>query len=251
MQDLQRDPDRRGIPLQKAGVRGLKMPAHCAGQATVLEADLSVSVPADQRGTHMSRFVECLVEEKDRIEATSIDAFHALVRGRLEAEEAQLTLRFPYFIDRAAPVSGASAPFDVEVALHAEGGVTPRTFIELQVAITSLCPCSKAISDYGAHNQRGTVSIKVRFSGAAPRIEDLVAIAEASASAPLYPLLKRPDERHVTMQAYDNPAFVEDIARGVAEGLQNDSRVLAFEVEVVNAESIHNHDAFAEVRWER
>lgn len=227
------------------------MPARCQGQATVLEADLSVSVPAEQRGTHMSRFVECLVEEKERIEATSIDAFHALVRGRLEAEEAQLALRFPYFIDRSAPVSGASAPFDVEVTLRAEGGTTPRTFIEVQVAITSLCPCSKAISDYGAHNQRGTVSMAVRFHGDAPQIEELVAIAEASASAPLYPVLKRPDERHVTMQAYDNPAFVEDIARGVAEGLQNDSRILEFEVSVVNAESIHNHDAFAQVCWTR
>jgi GTP cyclohydrolase I len=166
-------------------------------------------------------------------------------------------MTFPYFVEKAAPVSGLTGYLDSEVTFVGEAGPVGQHFtLRVRVPVASLCPCSKAISDYGAHNQRGVVDMKVRLAesdGKLPRlwIEELVDVAESSASAPLYPLLKRSDERHVTMQAYDNPAFVEDIARNVSVRLKVDERVAAFEVVVTNYESIHAHNAFAVSRFSR
>jgi GTP cyclohydrolase I len=165
---------------------------------------------------------------------------------------------FPYFLERTAPVSGAKALMDYECTFLGPANCRNDDFVlTIRVPVTSLCPCSKEISDYGAHNQRGSVTMEVRSvrgGDGSPEliwIEELIEIAEKSASAPVYPLLKRTDERHVTMQAYDNPVFVEDLVRNVAVALKADRRVAAFRVRVVNQESIHNHNAFAEVAWSR
>jgi GTP cyclohydrolase IB len=167
-------------------------------------------------------------------------------------------VRFPYFIRRAAPASGATALMDYQCWFTGEAGETSNDFVlGVEVPVTSLCPCSKEISEYGAHNQRGHISTEVRpvraMNGSPEMIwiEELIEIAESSASAPVYPLLKRVDERHVTMQAYDNPVFVEDMVRNVAVRLQADPRVAWCSVHAVNQESIHNHNAFARVAWTR
>jgi GTP cyclohydrolase I len=172
---------------------------------------------------------------------------------RLDTDEARIVVAFPYFLPRSAPVTGATALMDYACEFRAE--LTPdglRFTVQVAVPVTSVCPCSKAISDYGAHNQRGTITISVTPQMRDGEfdliwIEDLIAVAEASASSPVYPLLKRADERHVTMAGYDKPVFVEDMVRDVAAALRDDSRVAAFGVEAVNDESIHNHAAFARV----
>jgi GTP cyclohydrolase I len=174
------------------------------------------------------------------------------LQTRLDTTAARIGLDFPYFVDRSAPVTGGSAPVEYTGRLHVEArhGVTLR--VGVQVPIASLCPCSKEISDYGAHNQRGYVDIDVICGdGTTVWIEDLIGAAEDAASAPVYALLKRPDERFVTMQAYENPAFVEDIARDVAVTLREDARIESFVVTVRNLESIHAHDAVATIRGRR
>ena len=206
----------------------------------------------------MSRFLLALEPHREALGLERMPALLRELRERMDAEAAEVDLRFPVFRRKAAPVSGESGWMDYEGRLvgrvDAEGLVVRAGAV---VAVASLCPCSKAISDYGAHMQRGHVHLDVTprrgESGAfAPLpFDDLVAVAERHASAPLYPVLKRPDERHVTMQAYDTPAFVEDMARGIAADLREDPRVEAFTVRVVNQESIHQHDAFAETSWSR
>jgi GTP cyclohydrolase I len=219
---------------------------------------MSVSLPHHFKGTHMSRFIEVLNRHRDEITMRTIPAILHELRGRLDAESARLEVAFPYFLERAAPATGAKALMDYECSFLGESNGTSDDFVlSVKVPVTSLCPCSKAISDYGAHNQRGYVTIEVRSTrgkDARPAliwIEELIEIAERSASAPVYPLLKRADERHVTMQAFDNPVFVEDMVRNVAGELQADSRMASFRVHAVNHESIHNHSAFAEISWSR
>ena len=180
------------------------------------------------------------------------------LRNRLDAESAHMEVSFPYFLERSAPVTKAKALMDYECTFAGKANGGKDDFVlGVRVPVSSLCPCSKSISDYGAHNQRGYVTIEVRSvcdRDGRPEliwIEELIDIAEASASAPVYPLLKRDDERHVTMQSYDNPVFVEDIVRNVAIKLQSDHRVAWFKVHVVNQESIHNHSAFAKIEWLR
>lgn len=188
----------------------------------------------------------------------TLPAILAALKERLSAESAHIEVEFPYFLERTAPVSGAVGLMDYQCRFVGEANGGKSDFIlSVSVPVTSLCPCSKAISDYGAHNQRGDITIRVRSLGAeagAPAliwIEELIAVAEASASSPVYALLKREDERHVTMQAYDNPVFVEDIVRNVAAKLQDNERLTWFHVHAINHESIHNHGAFAEIEWAR
>ena len=177
-------------------------------------------------------------------------------RERLDAESAHLEMDFPYFIRKTAPVSGAASLMDYQCTFIGETRDGEDAFIlRVRVPVTSLCPCSKEISEYGAHNQRGIIEIEVQCEkDGQPEmiwIEEVVEMAEASASSPLYALLKRGDERHVTMQAFDNPAFVEDIVRNVAQRLQQAEKVIWFRVHTTNFESIHNHNAFAEIEWRR
>jgi GTP cyclohydrolase I len=202
------------------------------------------------KGTHMSRFIEVL--EALAPDLHGPDDFVAMVRrvrARLGATEAMVEMRFPYFVRKAAPVSGVASLLDCEVTWRAAAQSGGPSQVEMQVTtpVTSLCPCSKEISDYGAHNQRSHVRIDAKLSGAMA-IEELVAIAERAASCELYGLLKRPDEKYVTEKAYDNPKFVEDLVRDVALALKREPRIAAFTVEAENFESIHNHSAFARIR---
>jgi GTP cyclohydrolase I len=261
--DVQNRPDTRGLPLDNVGVRDIRCPITVLDrqdtkQHTVASVSLSVSLPHHFKGTHMSRFVEILESHRGELTMRTIPSLLDEMRRRLHAERARVEVRFPYFIRRAAPASGAAALMDYQCWFTGESGDGRHDFIlGVEVPVTSLCPCSKEISEYGAHNQRGHISIEVRSvrrTAVAPEliwIEELIDIAESSASAPVYPLLKRMDERHVTMQAYDNPVFVEDMVRNVAVQLQADSRVAWCAVRAVNQESIHNHNAFASVEWAR
>jgi GTP cyclohydrolase I len=263
MQDVQSRFDTREIPIDRVGVCDLKYPIIVMDrenrqQSTTARLSLSVNLPREFKGTHMSRFIEVLNSHRGEITMRTLPTILRELKERLDAESAHIEVHFPYFLERSAPVSGARALMDYECAFTGEmNGGNSDFVLGVRVPVTSLCPCSKAISEYGAHNQRGYVTVEVRSrqgEGATPEliwIEELVEYAEASASAPLYPLLKREDERHVTMQAYDNPAFVEDVVRDVAIRLQSDERIVWFKVHALNQESIHNHNAFAQIEWSR
>ncbi len=261
MVDVQNRADGRGIPINKVGVRNLRYPIVIMDrvnekQPTTAYVTLSVDLPSDFKGTHMSRFVEILNEHHGDLTMWTLPAIVHKLRERLNADSSHVEIAFPYFIEQKAPVSGAKALMDYECTFIGESRGEEDIFIlRVKVPVTSLCPCSKEISEYGAHNQRGEILMEVKGEvNGKPEmiwIEELVEIAEASASAPVYALLKRPDERHVTMQAFDNPVFVEDMVRNVALRLQADQRVAWFKVEAENFESIHNHNAFAMIEWTR
>jgi GTP cyclohydrolase I len=263
MHDIQNQNDDRCIPIDMVGVSDLRYPIIVLDrthetQHTVASLSLSVSLPHHFKGTHMSRFIEILNEHRGEVTIRTLPHILHTMKSRLEAESAHIEVRFPYFLERSAPVSGARALIDYECFFTGESNGSHDDFVlGVKVPVTSLCPCSKAISDYGAHNQRGYVTIEVRSiptEDGPPTIiwiEELIEIAEQSASAPVYALLKRSDERHVTMQAFDNPVFVEDMVRTAAAQLQSDERVAWFRVQAVNQESIHNHSAFAQLQWSR
>lgn len=264
MIDVQSRADQRGIALDRVGVTDLRYPIVVLDrarekQSTTARVTMSVSLPHHFKGTHMSRFIEVLNEHRGEVTMRTLPKMLGELRSRLEADSARVELHFTYFLERAAPASGARGLMDYECSFVGEATANKQDFaLGVKVPVTSLCPCSKEISDYGAHNQRGVISIDVRSAPAPDTrepaliwIEELVEVAEKSASAPVYPLLKRSDERHVTMQAYENPVFVEDMVRNVAGTLREDPRVAWFAVQAVNYESIHNHSAFASVQWER
>jgi GTP cyclohydrolase I len=263
MHDVQNQLDERRIAIDQVGVTDLRCPIvvldrESQKQQTVATLTMSVDLPHHFKGTHMSRFVEVLNDHRGEVTMRTLPTILQDLKRRLHAESARMRVAFPYFLERTAPASGAKALMDYECSFLGDlNGAHTDFVLGVRVPVTSLCPCSKAISDYGAHNQRGLISIDVRSTTSHLGeleliwIEELVEIAEQSASAPVYPLLKRSDERHVTMQAYDNPVFVEDIVRNVALRLQKDHRVAWFQVRVVNHESIHNHSAFATIEWSR
>ena len=262
LEDVQNHTDERQIPIDHVGVSGLRYPIFVLDRAhqrqeTVARVSMSVGLPHHFKGTHMSRFVEILNEHRGEVTMRTLPSVLHDLRTRLDAESARVELSFPYFIERSAPVSGAAALVDYECTFVAETKDSIDDFVlSVGVPVTTVCPCSKTISDRGAHNQRGVVSIDVRGvrKAGTPEfiwIEELIDIAEQSASAPVYSLLKRPDERHLTMHAYDHPVFVEDVVRNVAHRLQSDPRVAWFRVECINQESIHNHNAFAKIEWSR
>ena len=259
MYDVQNHRDDRQIPIDKVGVCDLQYPIvvldrHSQRQSTTAKLSMSVNLPHEFKGTHMSRFIEVLNAHRGEITMRTLPLILRELKTRLDAESAHMEVSFPYFLERQAPISGAVGLMDYQCQFTGEAnGGTSDFVLSVCVPVTSLCPCSKAISDYGAHNQRGQVTIEVRTRQAEDGlptliwIEELVEFAESSASAPVYALLKRQDERHVTMQAYDNPVFVEDLVRNVALKLQSDERVTWFRVHALNQESIHNHNAFAEI----
>jgi len=263
MKDVQRTRDRRGIHIDQVGVSDLRYPITVLDRAnkaqhTVGTFALSVDLPHHFKGTHMSRFVEVLNEHHGEITLRTVPAILTKLKTRLEAERAHIEVSFPYFVTKNAPVSGAKSMLDLKCMFAAEAnGKTQDFLLKVEVPVTSLCPCSRDISDYGAHNQRGfiTFSVRTRRNRAGEWqfvwIEELLEIAERSASAPIYALLKRSDERFVTMLAYDNPVFVEDMVRNAGALLKKDKRIASFEVRAVNQESIHNHSAFAIVRSAR
>jgi GTP cyclohydrolase I len=254
--DVQGLPDERGVALDEVGIEGLRYPLLIAdGQGvkreTVATVDMSVGIGADVKGAHLSRFVEVLHAWRDQLDRASALSLAEDVRTRLGTDSARVRLSFAYFLERPAPVTGALSFSEYQCTLSV-GSSDHGTSLKLQVRVpvTSVCPCSKAISDRGAHNQRGYVTIVAEpASGAQIWFDDLIEVAEASGSSPVYALLKRPDERYVTMAGYDNPVFVEDMARHVAVVLRDDARVTRFQVRVVNDESIHNHAAYAQLDW--
>ncbi len=264
MVDVQSSSDDRNIPIDQVGVTDLRYPivildrAH-ERQQTVASLTMSVNLPHHFKGTHMSRFIEVLAQHRGEVTMRTLPAILSDLRSVLDAESARVEVRFPYFLDRAAPKSGATAPMDYECWFIGEAnGASEDFLLGVRVPVTSLCPCSKALANgQGAHNQRGFITIEVRGlrdhtkAPALIWIEELVEFAESSASSPVYPLLKREDEKHVTITAYQNPVFVEDMVRNVALLLQADQRVAWFKVDAANMESIHNHSAFARVAWTR
>lgn len=246
------------MAIDKVGVCDLTFPITVLDRAnqrqqTAASISMSVSLPHHFKGTHMSRFLEVLCRHQGEVTMRTLPTILHDLKECLESDAAHIEVDFAYFLTRQAPVSGSVAPMDYRCAFIGESNRKKDDFlVRVRVPVTTLCPCSKEISDYGAHNQRGTITLTIR-----PKrknglwefiwIEELITIAEKSASAPVYPLLKRPDERHVTMQAFDNPVFVEDVVRKAAKFLKEDRRIQWFEIRAVNQESIHNHSAFAVV----
>ncbi|RPH67687.1 MAG: GTP cyclohydrolase I FolE2 [Burkholderiales bacterium] len=253
MADVQGSPDRRELPIQRVGVKGLRYPLRwrSAGgeQPSVGQFGLYVALPADQKGTHMSRFLELLearlAADRPALDASGLRATFAEMLTLLEAQSGRIELSLPLFVRKTAPVSQVQSLMDYDLSIAVDGGARDAvTTLTVLVPCTSLCPCSKTISDYGAHNQRSHVTVSVQTE-AAIEPEDLIALVEAQASSELYGLLKRVDEKHVTERAYDNPKFVEDLVRDVAVALRGDARIRRFVVEAENFESIHNHSAYA------
>ena len=253
IEDVQSRPDTRAIALDAAGVRGLKHPftlvtSATASQPVVAELAMSAAAAAEAQGTHTSRCVASAATVT-RLAADGNVELAREVHRRLFSPNVDVEARFTFILLRHAPVTGAPGWIDYRGALacNLNAGIATVT-TSVHVPVTTLCPCSKAISAYGAHNQRGVISIAARHDGGV-HLEELVAIAESCGSSPVYAVLKRPDERAVTMQAYDTPMFVEDIVRCVVEKLRADARIASADIAVVNDESIHNHQAFAETRY--
>jgi len=248
--DVQSTPDTRHIAIDRVGIKAIRHPVKVANkdggvQHTVAVFNMYVDLPHNFKGTHMSRFVEILNSHEREISVESFESILWAMVKKLESESGHIEMTFPYFINKSAPVSGVRSLLDYEVTFIGEIKKGHYEFtMKVVVPVTSLCPCSKKISDYGAHNQRSHISISVRTNSFV-WIEDMVRIAEDHASCELYGLLKRPDEKYVTEKAYDNPKFVEDLVRDVAAALNRDSRIDAYVVESENFESIHNHSAYA------
>jgi len=250
MDDTQGRADSRRIPINKVGIKDVFHPVRVkdrtAGeQHTVANFNMYVALPHDFKGTHMSRFVEVLHQHEREVSVESFRLMLVEMTRRLDATSGHIEMSFPYFVMKAAPVSGVASLMNYEATLIGEiHDGREEMWIRVVVPVTSLCPCSKRIAERGAHNQRSHITIRARVSGHL-WLEELIDIAEQEASSELFAILKRPDEKHVTERAYDNPKFVEDIVRDVAVRLNDEERVLAYVVEAENFESIHNHSAYA------
>ena len=251
--DVQGSPDGRRLAIDKVGIKSIRHPMRILERAggiqhTVATFAMYVGLPHQFKGTHMSRFVEILNAHEREI---TVDSFRAMLRQmvkKLEAETGHVEMVFPYFVSKKAPVSGVESLLDYEVTFIGEIVEGREQFaMKVLVPVTSLCPCSKKISEYGAHNQRSHVTVAARVSTFV-WIEELIDLVEKQASSELYGLLKRPDEKYVTELAYDNPKFVEDMVRDIAAKLNADPRIEAYVVESENFKSIHNHSAYAMIR---
>ena len=252
--DVQSFRDDRRIAINKVGVTEVSFPVQVAShfkveagtQPSVATMDMFVSLPSDQKGTHMSRFMQLLRDWDQPLEPSSIIGLCEAIRERLQAADAFLKLRFPYFVERLAPVTQESGVLRIDAEFEVSRGNENDLVMTLKGPATSLCPCSKQISDRGAHNQRCELTVSVRCpEGEMISIEDLFGIMEGAASTQVFPVLKRPDEKHVTEDAYDHPKFVEDIVRDLADGLAGDDRIVWYRCSSENFESIHQHNAFA------
>jgi len=247
--DTQNQFDKREIPIDKVGIKNLKYPIAVKDrdngiQHTVATIAMTVDLPKEFKGTHMSRFVEVLMNKRE-IHIDSIYELLSEMQNKLNAKSAHLELDFPYFKEKKAPVSKKPSLIDYRIKYHAVmNGDKKDLIMTVIVPVKTLCPCSKHISKYGAHNQRGEVTVAIRFLKAL-WIEDIVSIIESSASSDLYTLLKREDEKYVTEKAYENPVFVEDVVRNVVMKLKENENILWYSVEAENFESIHNHNAYA------
>ena len=248
--DTQAQRDERRIPIDRVGVKGLRYPMQVRDKAhvtqhTIATVTLTVDLPHHFKGTHMSRFVEVLNEFGPELHVDNIQAILRELARRLDSEKAHVEFDFPFFLEKRAPVTGATGMMDYGARFSAtlEGERTDFVLTVL-VPVTTLCPCSKAISEQGAHNQRGLVTFALRCTKPI-WIEDLIRLVEDCASSELYSLLKRPDEKAVTERAYQNPVFVEDLVRAIAARANREPRITWYRVEAENFESIHNHSAYA------
>ncbi len=248
--DVQQSADTRQIAIDKVGIKDIRHPVRVRDrsggeQHTIASFNMYVDLPKHFKGTHMSRFVNILNQHEREITVKSFKNMLHEVTELLEAESGHIEMTFPYFVNKKAPVSGVESLMDYEVTFS--GAKIDNEIcmnVKVVVPVTSLCPCSRKISDYGAHNQRSHVTVDIRSKNFM-WIEEIIDIVEEEASCELYGLLKRPDEKHVTERAYDNPKFVEDMVRDVAARLNRDDRVIRYVVESENFESIHNHSAYA------
>ncbi len=254
MIDIQSTPDTREIALQKVGIKDLKYPVKVLDrqngtQMTTADVNLFVNLPHNYKGTHMSRFIETFHKHRENLGMKQFLAMLEEIRTSLQAEKAFGTMRFPFFMEKKAPVSGEKSIMSYECMYEGEVSQdSHKFFISVSVPVTTVCPCSKAISEYGAHNQRGIVTVKLQNTSLF-WIEDVIECIEQSASSGLYSLLKRPDEKFVTEHAYENPRFVEDVVREVYLALKDfkkcEKPFVWFSIECTNFESIHNHNAYA------
>lgn len=255
MADVQGAADDRNIAIDHVGIKDIRYPLKFVDrgglQNTVALANMYVELPPQSKGTHMSRFVDVLHTYSEPVSVESFDRLLVALSTKLGAPKGKIELTFPYFVSKRAPISGVESLSDYDVTLVGEIDHNQcTTMSKVVVPVTSLCPCSKEISEYGAHNQRSHVTVEV--SSSTPIfIEDLIDRVESQASSILYSLLKRPDEKFITERAYDNPKFVEDMARDVAGIFNQDARITGYTVSVENFESIHNHSAYAEIRRDK
>jgi len=254
--DVQGRPDTRQIPINKVGIKDIYHPVRVLDrsggeQHTIANFNMYVNLPHNFKGTHMSRFVEILNSYEKEISVTSFQQMLSEMTTRLDATSGHIEMSFPYFVTKRAPVSGVESLLDYKASLlgsiHNGAAVIS---LKVVVPVTSLCPCSKRISDYGAHNQRSHVTITARIDGFV-WLEELIDVAEQEASCELFGILKRPDEKYVTERAYDNPKFVEDMVRDIAVRLNADARIRGYSIESENFESIHNHSAYARVEHDK
>jgi len=254
--DVQNSADTRRLAINKVGIKDIRHPVKVRDrsggeQHTIAMFNMYVNLPHNFKGTHMSRFVEILNVPGREISVDSFKDMLTEMTDRLEAESGHIEMTFTYFITKAAPVSGVESLMDYEVTFAGEIRDSRSAMnLKVVVPVTSLCPCSKKISRYGAHNQRSHVTVNVRTRGFI-WIEDLIDLVEKEASCELYGLLKRPDEKYVTERAYENPKFVEDMVRDIAAKLNRDERVAAYSVESENFESLHNHSAYAMIERDK
>ena len=254
--DVQGSQDTRRLAIDKVGIKDIRHPVAILDsdghpQHTVGTFSLYVDLPHDRRGTHMSRFVEILNNHKDPLSLTAVRRLLCTISALLESDNAYLEVKFPYFIAKQAPISGVRSLLDYDITLSGEKhGGSFTVSIKVVVPVTSLCPCSKQISDYGAHNQRSHITLSASIDGDL-WIEDLITLVENEASCQIYGLIKRPDEKFITERAYDNPKFVEDLVRDIATRLNMNERVGSYTIESENFESIHNHSAYALIRRNR
>lgn len=253
--DVQSSSDDRNVRIDKVGVKNIDYPIQVQDreketQNTIARISMFVDLPHQFKGTHMSRFIEIFNEYDGTVSVDNISTILDRMLERLDAQTAFLNLSFPYFVQKDAPVTGSAGIMAYECSFEVSKGELDDFAILLKVPVTTLCPCSKEISVRGAHNQRGEVTMKVRFNDRI-WIEELIEIAEDSASCSLFPVLKREDEKYVTEKAFDNPRFVEDLVREVALRLRKDSRIDSFRVEVENYESIHAHNAYAMIEEDK
>jgi len=249
LKDVQAEPDYRRIPIDKVGVKELRYPIIVLDrknkfQHTIASINMYVDLPHQFKGTHMSRFVEILSEHRGALTVRNFPQVLEKMKERLAASTAHLEVEFPYFVEKSAPVSKSKGLMEYRCKYLGMLGEQKDFMLEVEIPVSTLCPCSREISDRGAHNQRGRVRVGVRFEGFV-WIEDIIAAVERSSSSPVYSLLKRVDEKFVTEQAYDNPMFVEDVVREVAVNLGKIKKIRWFRVEAENWESIHNHSAYA------
>jgi GTP cyclohydrolase I len=254
--DVQSSADTRQIAINKVGIKDIRHPVRVKDrsegeQATIANFNMYVYLPHNFKGTHMSRFVQILNTHEREITLDSFKVMLEEMAERLESTEGHIEMSFPFFVNKKAPISGVESLLDYHVTLlgQIKDGVSDIS-VKVIVPVTSLCPCSKKISDYGAHNQRSHVTLTVRMDEFV-WIEELIDLVEAEASCELFGLLKRPDEKYVTERAYDNPKFVEDMVRDVAARLNADDRISAYTVESENFESIHNHSAYALIEHDK